>query len=161
MLLLILFITLFVVSISIYIFVINYNKEYHETHKNKIMEFVYYYDDEINTSCIFSFIITGLVLFIMIVCLITIYIPSNANKLRLEEQYNSLIYKAQTKSIRDEFGIINKSFIDEIQDWNMDVVKYKELTNNIWIGIFYPDWFNGFETIDLNSIVIKDIDELR
>lgn len=92
----------------------------------------------------------------MIISLMCAYIPSSADKYEFKEKYNSLIYKAQTESIRDEFGIMNKSFLDEIQDWNMDVARNKELTNNIWIGIFYPDWLNELEIIDLNNFAIKE-----
>lgn len=38
----------------------------------------------------------------------------------------------------------------------MDVVSNKELNNNIWVGIFYPDWVDELEIIDLNNISIKE-----
>lgn len=42
-----------------------------------------------------------------------------------EQKYEALLYKAKTKSIRDEFDIVNKEYVDEVQEWNEDVVKYK------------------------------------
>lgn len=38
-----------------------------------------------------------------------VYVASN------EQKYESLLYKAQTESIRDEFGIVNKEYVDEVQ----------------------------------------------
>lgn len=72
-----------------------------------------------------------------------------------QEKYKSLIYKVETEEVRDEFGIINKEYIDEIQRWNEDVVKYKAMQRDFWIGIFYPNIFDEFETIDLEDIQYK------
>ena len=77
-------------------------------------------------------------------------------KLAYEQRYDSLIYKADTESIRDEFGIINKEYIDEVQAWNEDVVKYKEWQRDFWIGIFIPNIYDDFETIDLENIQFKE-----
>ena len=73
-----------------------------------------------------------------------------------EERYKALIYKAQSYQSRDEFGIVNKSFIDEIQDWNEDVAEGKALQHDFWVGIFYPNIYDNFETIDINSITYRE-----
>ena len=74
-----------------------------------------------------------------------------------EQEYEALLYKAQTKSIRDEFGIVNKEYVDEVQEWNEDVVKYKSYSKSKWIGIFYPDkYYGNWKTIDLNDIKMKE-----
>ena len=96
------------------------------------------------------------ILIIMLIVMVCVYIPSESNKKQNEERYKALIYKATTESVKDEFGIINKEYIDEIQDWNEDLTGYKELTNNFWVGIFIPDWVNEFKTIDLDKIEMKE-----
>lgn len=74
-----------------------------------------------------------------------------------KQRYNALIYKAQTESIRDEFGIVNKEYVDEIQEWNEELVKYKAYSENPWISIFYPaEVYEGLETINLEEIKMKD-----
>lgn len=74
-----------------------------------------------------------------------------------EQRYKALIYKAQTESIRDEFGIVNKEYIDEVQSWNEYVAKYQAYSNDFWIGIFYPDrQYEGLKTINLEDIKIRD-----
>lgn len=92
---------------------------------------------------------TSIALLIMMVCNIVTY---DGMKSALDEQYKSLIYKSQTEACRDEFGIVDKEYIDEVQNWNMDVVKYKQYTNSFWIGNLYPNFFNEYKTIDLESI---------
>lgn len=71
------------------------------------------------------------------------------------ERYKSLMYKVETESCRDEFGIINKDYIDEIQSWNESLAYNKQVQRNFWIGIFTPNIYDEFELIDLNSIEYK------
>lgn len=78
------------------------------------------------------------------------YVASN------EQKYEALLYKAKTESIRDEFGIVNKEYVDEVQEWNEDVVKYDSYSKDKWIGIFYPEkYYGNWKTIDLNDIKMR------
>ena len=79
-------------------------------------------------------------------------IGSPADKAKMDEQYNSLCYKAESSEIRDNFGISNKSYIDEIQQWNMDAKMYKEINHNFFLGLFVPEYLGNYKTIDLKSI---------
>lgn len=66
------------------------------------------------------------------------------------------MYKVQAENIRDEFGIINKEYVDEVQAWNEDVSKIQAYSNNFWIGIFFPKRaYGGLETINLEDIKIR------
>ena len=100
--------------------------------------------------------ISIIVIAIMGVIIVATHVTANGEKLANEQRYDSLIYKADTESIRDEFGIVNKEYIDEVQAWNEDVVKYKEWQRDLWIGIFIPNIYDDFETIDLESIQFKE-----
>lgn len=105
---------------------------------------------------LFGGICTGFTTFIMLIIIIintTIY---DGTKNAIDEQYKSLMYKSQTEACRDEFGIVDKEYIDEVQNWNMNVVKYKSYSHNLWIGIFYPNYFDTYKTIDLDSIKLHD-----
>ena len=114
----------------------------------------------LNSDCDFIFFVLLFVSIILFICmsfvLFMTYVSIDANKAVYEETYNILIYKAQTEEIRDEFGILNKEYIDEIQNWNTDLIEKQKLSQNFWIGIFYPDWYNDFELIDLDNIKIKE-----
>lgn len=73
-----------------------------------------------------------------------------------EQKYESLLYKVKTESIRDEFGIVNKEYVDDVQEWNEDVVKYDSYSKDKWIGIFYPEkYYGNWKTIDLNDIKMR------
>lgn len=100
--------------------------------------------------------ISIIVIAIMGIIIATTHVTANGEKLANEQRYDSLIYKAGTESIRDEFGIANKEYIDEVQAWNEDVIKYKEWQRDFWIGIFIPNIYDDFETIDLENIQFKE-----
>lgn len=155
-----LYITIFVFIISIigYLIIdkISDSYSYSDDHDKKVKHFIYRKDSYLKGSFATGIVISGIVLFTMSFILCNAYIHSEANKRVNKELYNSLIYKTQTESIRDEFGIVNKEYIDEIQNWNVELARNQELTNNFWIGVFYPDWYNDFDTIDLNEIKIKE-----
>lgn len=65
--------------------------------------------------------------------------------------YESLIYKMESTTCRDEFGFLNKEVIDEVAKWNQELARNKSLQRDPWIGCFTPDIFDQFEFIDYTS----------
>lgn len=59
------------------------------------------------------------------------------------------MYKAGTEDCRDELGLLNKEFVDEIQDWNMKVSGTKARRQDPWAGIFFTPAYDGFNVIAL------------
>lgn len=117
--------------------------------------FVIYDNDEFASRIIA--VVPGIVSVVMLVFILNAQILADGYRASNEQRYEALIYKAQTESIRDDFGIVNKEYIDEVQSWNEDIAKYQSRSNSFWIGIFYPKRvFDGFETIDLEDIKISD-----
>lgn len=102
-------------------------------------------------------VISVIVAIIMLLIIISAHASADGIRASSEKRYETLIYKSQTENIRDDFGIINKEYIDEIQEWNEDLAAGKEYSHNFWIGIFYPKrQYDGFEFIDLESIKMKE-----
>lgn len=101
--------------------------------------------------------LSGAIAFFMLIAIAAIQISVDGDKAMWEQRYKALIYKSQTESIRDEFGIVNKEYIDEIQKWNEDLAKRQSYSHNIWISIFYPKRkYDGLEFIDLENIKMRD-----
>ena len=98
----------------------------------------------------------GIMFFIMLTIIVCNNICYLGEKSAYEQRYESLIYKAKTKTIRDRFGIVNKEYIDEIQDWNEMIAKGKSLQRDFWVGIFVPNIYDGFEVIDLDEINYRE-----
>ncbi|EXG86560.1 hypothetical protein K413DRAFT_3400 [Clostridium sp. ASBs410] len=92
---------------------------------------------------------------VMLVFIIILNCGTNGIVSSNKEKYKALMYKAQTEACRDEFGIVNKDYIDEIQEWNQYIAKNKTMQRDFWFGVFVPNIFDEFQTIDLESIAYK------
>ena len=102
--------------------------------------------------------ITGIstaVLVIMLFVLCSYHINVDAYVEKNKEIYEGITYKVTSDACRDEFGLLNKEVIDEIQEWNKDVRFYQNIQDNFWLGIYYPNVFDEFETIDYESFEKK------
>lgn len=153
------FVILTVVGIAVCIATgkISDKHDYHEEKNTKFINFVYQNDKHIYLTFGTTAVISGIIILFMLAFIIVAETQADGTKASNEQTYNALIYKAQTESIRDEFGIVNKEYMDEVQAWNEYLAKYQSCSHNFWIGIFYPKRaYDGFEFIDLGSIRMKD-----
>lgn len=82
--------------------------------------------------------------FVLVVNLTTATATKQANV----EKYKALTYKLESEACRDQFGLLNKEIIDEVQRWNVKVTYYKAMEDNFWVGIYYPDVYGDLGTID-------------
>lgn len=139
---------LFVVSLSVGIGLIvvvskNWDRKKHY--------FLYKHGYDIRTVGNLITGISAVVLVIMISILCCQYINLDAYVEKNKEIYKAIEYKVTSGACRDEFGLLSKEVIDEVQDWNEDVRFYKNAQRDFWIGIFYPNVFDQFETIDYET----------
>lgn len=95
--------------------------------------------------------IGGIATVISLIIIIAQFATVDSNLEANREIFKALTYKVESEDCRDEFGLLNKEVIDEIQDWNKDVRFYQSIQNNFWVGIYYPNVFDEFETIDYES----------
>ncbi len=153
------FVILMVLGIAVIVGIgkISEKRSYKEEDNTKFVNFVYDNDEPIAFTSGAVAVIGGIAILFMIVAIIINQVSADGLRAKNEQRYNALIYKAQTESIRDEFGIVNKEYIDEVQSWNEDVAKNQAYSNSFWIGIFYPDRaYDGFETINLEDIKMRE-----
>ena len=99
--------------------------------------------------------ISGFAVLISLFLIIGEYTTMDSYLEKSREQYKAITYKIESDACRDEFGLLNKEVIDEIQEWNKDVRFYQNIQNNFWLGIYYPNVFDEFETIDYESFEKK------
>ena len=121
----------------------------HRSSKNKIIDkiFDYLFFNEWIGWC-FT-IVFGICVVISLIMMADAYMGSDAFVARNQERYKTLVYKVETDAARDEFGLLNKEIIDEVQDWNEDLVYYQNIQDDFWLGIYYPNVFDQFEIIEL------------
>lgn len=113
--------------------------------------FLYWHDEKIEIG---GLVLTCCSVMAIILMLFAIIISHSNVEARLEqrrETYDALIYKMESTTCRDEFGFFSKEVIDEVQEWNKDVRYYQTVQDDLWVGIFYPNVFDEFKTIDYES----------
>ena len=116
--------------------------------KNKLFDFLYDNDDTLKFIGGITTFISGVIMMIMIAILCCTYIGIDATVEQSKETFDAITYKVESGACRDEFGLLNKEVIDEIQSWNESVIYNQKMQNDFWVGVFYPDVYDQFETID-------------
>lgn len=127
--------------------------------KSKNKKIVEFFEDEVMYGVIAWLIIIFASLTLMVLSLIKINInlEVSAKYAKNKQHYEALLYKAETASIRDEFGIINEDYIDEIEEWNTDISIYLAYSKNFWLKTFYPkEVYEGMNVIDYNLLRWKN-----
>ena len=116
--------------------------------KNKFFDFLYDNDDTLKFICGITTFISGFIMIIMITILCCMYIDIDAIVEQSKETFDAITYKVESGVCRDEFGLLNKEVIDEIQSWNESIIYNQKMQNDFWVGVFYPNIYDQFETID-------------
>ena len=99
--------------------------------------------------------ICGIATIISLIIIILQFTTIGSYLEKSREIYKAITYKVESDACRDEFGLLNKEVIDEIQEWNKNVRCYQNIQDNFWVGIYYPNVFDEFETIDYESFEKK------
>lgn len=120
--------------------------------KERLGNYLYYNDESVVVVGWIVTIIFAIVCGIMLICICDAHAGVEGKRLQMQETYKALNFKAQSECARDEFGLLNKEIIDEIQSWNEDIVYKKVMQDNFWVGIFYADIYDTLETIDLEQM---------
>jgi hypothetical protein len=82
----------------------------------------------------------------MLTVIIFLNLSKEAKIEELREQYKAIMYKEE--NCRDDYGLQDKEIVDDIEQWNTKIKRYKSLRSNVWIGIFFPDIYDEFDTIE-------------
>lgn len=137
-----------ILMVGIGLIVVGNMNWYSKKENSKLANFIYYNDEEFKVGGVIISLISGLIVVIMICCIADAHIGIDAKVEQSKERYEAITYKVESGACRDEFGLLNKEVIDEIQNWNEDVVYGQKIQNNFWTGIFHPNIYDQFETID-------------
>ena len=113
------------------------------------------YSDSLEVIGFIATLCSGFALAVMITFLASTYSEIDAKVEQAQETYKALTYKVESGACRDDFGLLNKEVIDEIQAWNEDIIYKQKMNDNFWFGIFYPSAYDQFETIDYERYGIE------
>lgn len=137
------------VGIAFGAYYVSDHTSYDMREKHPFLRWIYYSEDGLKISGVVITVAFSLIVFIMSLCLLGTHIESDSTAAKMEQTYESLVYKINAESSKDDFGIRNKDLIDEVQKWNEDLAFHKTVQRNFWTGIFYADIYDDFEYIEL------------
>lgn len=106
------------------------------------------------------FFMVGLVSLATLVIMIVVCAASNvtaaSENAEMLETQKALEFKLESADIRDEFGLLNKSFVDDVETYNKKLISHKSLSENPWVSAFHPKKvIEGCERIDYEKFLKK------
>lgn len=94
-------------------------------------------------------LIAGVILLVISVIIFPLrYIDADASVAKWETQYESLTYQLENNLYNHDFD--KKKLMDEILEWNENLAYHKKIQRNFWVGIYYPNVYDGLEFIPLS-----------
>lgn len=139
---------LIVLIVGIGLVIVGNMEWFDNRNENKLRNFLYHNDNIIECSGWITVVASGIIMAVMVIILAYNYTGVNAQVEKSKERYNAITYKVESGACRDEFGLLNKEVIDEIQDWNESITYNKNIQEDFWVGIFIPNVYDQFEIID-------------
>lgn len=86
--------------------------------------------------------------------LVKTYSEVDAYVAACKQNYEIIVYQLENNLYRDN-NIGLRDLMDRVENWNSDLASRKELQDNFWVGIYYPDVYDQFEFIDLSDYELE------
>lgn len=111
-----------------------------------------YHDD--NDSIIGAILLTFVMTIIVIASTIGIvydHASADAYIASGTQTYKSLVYQYENNLYDNDNDLGKKELMDQIQEWNETLARKRELQDNFWVGIYYPNIYDQLDFIDLGN----------
>lgn len=108
------------------------------------------YDDVTFAFQAFS-VIAGIIVGIMACIIVFSHIDADAKIAKYNARYETLTYQYENDIYDNDNDLGKRELIADIQEWNEDLAYSKEIQDDFWQGIFYPNIYDQFEFIELGG----------
>ena len=86
------------------------------------------------------------------VCIISDnHIHADGRVAHCKARYESLVYQYENDIYENDNDLGKRDLMVDIESWNTDLAYKKEIQDNFWIGIYYPNIYDQFEFIPLEK----------
>lgn len=117
--------------------------------KNKHDKYVFY--NNMYYRIILTVILTCIAVGLSIVLIVRNYAaPVEIEK--IQNQRIAIESKLESGFYADSFGILDKTIINDIYEYNNTVIDKTRYIDNFWVGPFYPKAYKVLETIDYDIV---------
>ena len=100
-------------------------------------------------AALFSVILTTICLLVSLGIFAGCYIGVDGYISQMEKRYEMLMYQYENNIYDNDIDLGKRELMTDIQDWNEDLAKYREIQDDFWIGIYIPNVYDQFEFIEL------------
>ena len=100
-------------------------------------------------SCLLT-IIFGLVFVLLSIGMACEYVNIDGRIEEYKTEYNSLVYQYENNIYDNDNDLGKKELMNDILDWNKDLVYMQNAQDDFWIGIFFADIYDQFKMIELD-----------
>ena len=111
------------------------------------------FEDGIKYTGSFLSIIFGIFFVLQIIFLIVQYSGQEGQLASLRDEYEALTFEIENMNIYDENGDISEDVFNHIKEWNQKIIFNYENEENFWIGIYIPNVYYEFDTIDYEVLL--------
>ena len=105
--------------------------------------------DGFEDFCMCAAFTSGTIIVVLLFVIAMMHITVPCQIATQKATYESLSYQVESNMYDNDNDIGKKELMDQVTEYNVDVQKHKALQRNFWVGIFYPDIWDQFETIPL------------
>ena len=97
-------------------------------------------------------VIAGIAFVVMLIVVIVNNVGIEASIESNKQRYESLVYQAENNLYENDNDLGKKEIVNQIQEYNSNLAYNKKIQSDLWVGIFYPNIYDQFDYISLDSI---------
>ena len=95
----------------------------------------------------------GVISFVAVAIMLALIIKNNigpdARIAMYQRRYDALVYQYENDFYDNDNDIGKRDLMENIEAWNADLAYRKKIQRDFWVGIFYPNIYDGFDFIEL------------
>lgn len=89
---------------------------------------------------------------IMAVFILCTHLTAEGTRQSNLQRQNAIEYKIESKIYYDSFGIKDQDIVDQISNWNEDLVFNQTYQRDFWVGIFIPNIYDEFKLFTYDNL---------
>ena len=98
-----------------------------------------------------TIIVGAMTVIVSIVIMAVSYISVDGYVAQMNTRHKMLVYQYENNVYENDNDLGKRELITDIQSWNEDLARKREIQDNFWIGIYTPNIYDQFEFIELDK----------